>query len=234
MYKFLAIEGIDGSGKSTQVEALKKYFTKNNISYEYIHFPQTSAPYFGELIARFLRGDFGKINDVDPYIVALLYAGDRDYMKNKIREWLKTKLVLVDRYVLSNMAFQCAKIASFEEKSKLREWIRSLEYEYFQIPEPDLSIFLDVPFDFATKNLLNSRVGPDRDYLNGKKDIHEENFDFQKAVKNEYLYLLENENNFISVKCTDSNGLILNPDEIQNKIIEVCKKFKIISNESTK
>ena len=89
--KFLVIEGLDGSGKSTQVSMLKNYLKSNNVDFEYLHFPVTDSPVFGELVARFLRGDSGPVDQVDPYLVALLFAGDRFNYAEKIREWRKMK-----------------------------------------------------------------------------------------------------------------------------------------------
>jgi dTMP kinase len=147
---FLVIEGIDGSGKSTQVKQLIKTLEDRHKPYKYLHFPRTDAPVFGDLIARFLRGDLGSIETVDPYLVSLLYAGDRKDAAPLIRLWREEgNFVLLDRYVYSNIAFQCAKIEDTIKRQALRSWILNLEYEYFRIPKPDLSLFLDVPFAFA-------------------------------------------------------------------------------------
>ncbi len=220
--KFVVIEGLDGSGKSTQIKLIKSYFKKNNIPYKYLHFPRTDSPIFGEMVAKFLRGDLGKINEVDPYLVALLYAGDRENAKTTINEWLKNNLVLVDRYVYSNMAFQCAKIDDIKEKNKLRDWIRKMEFDYFKIPQPDLNLYLDVPFEFTKNKLSNNRQGDDREYLNGKTDIHEESIDFQEKVRQEYLYLAKNEPNYKIINCKKNEFEILEPQEILNKIIDKC------------
>jgi dTMP kinase len=107
--KLLVIEGVDGAGKSTQIKMLQNFFTNMGFSNEYLHFPRTDAPYFGELIARFLRGEFGSLNEVDPYLVAMLYAGDRKDASEMISRWLdEGKIVLLDRYTYSNIAYQCA------------------------------------------------------------------------------------------------------------------------------
>lgn len=157
---FIVLEGVDGSGKSTQIEKLRGMFAERGVESEYVHFPRFDAPFFGELIARFLRGELGGINEVDPYIVALLYAGDRRDAAAMIRRWLDTgKVVIADRYVYSNIGYQCAKVADETKRAALRHWIFELEYEYFKIPQPDLSIFLDVPFAFTERKLARGARG---------------------------------------------------------------------------
>ena len=74
---FIVLEGVDGSGKSTQIAKLRQMLDKAGVANEYIHFPRFDAPFFGELIARFLRGELGSVEQVDPYIVAMLYAAFR-------------------------------------------------------------------------------------------------------------------------------------------------------------
>ena len=68
--KFFVIEGVDGAGKSTQIKLLTDFFQRKGLRCKYLHFPRTEEPYFGELIARFLRGEFGSLSEVDPYLVS--------------------------------------------------------------------------------------------------------------------------------------------------------------------
>jgi dTMP kinase len=219
--KFLVVEGIDGSGKSTQINLLKKHLEEKGIAYRYIHFPRTETGIYGDLIARFLRGDFGNLNVVDPYLVALIYAGDRKDAADQIREWISQGyLVLLDRYVYSNIAFQCAKMVKTEDQEKLRNWILQLEYSYHHIPQPDLNILLDVPFSFTRKKLTANRSGNERDYLQGMRDIHEEDLEFQQRVRNMYIRQAETCTDLKLINCVDDHGEMVNPDAIFTEILK--------------
>jgi dTMP kinase len=219
--KFFVIEGLDASGKSTQLELLQKYLTKNNVRFKYLHFPRTNSPIYGDLIARFLRGEFGDLNLVNPYLVALLYAGDRKDASELIQNWLHQEyLVIADRYVHSNIAFQCAKLADSKQREELKNWINYLEYNYNKIPKPGMSLFLDVPFDFTVKKLRQNRKGYDRKYLRGKKDIHENDLAFQQKVRECYLWQIKDDPAFEIVNCRDNNDKMLSPDNIFQNILD--------------
>lgn len=217
---FFVTEGLDGSGKSTQIKLLTSYFEEHKIAFKYLHFPRTDSPVFGDLISKFLRGELGDINNVHPYLVALIYAGDRKDASETVKKWLEEGyVVMIDRYVHSNIAFQCAKITDIKEKQKLRDWINYLEYDYFKIPKPDLSLFLDVPFSFTTQKLSRGRSGADRKYLGGAKDIHEEDLTFQQKVREVYLWQVEEEWDFQMIDCSSQKGEMLSPEEIFKKIL---------------
>ena len=227
--KLFVIEGLDGAGKSTQIKLLREFFIKQGYNCEYLHFPRTDAPYFGELIARFLRGEFGSISDVDPYLVAMLYAGDRKDASGMISNWLKKEnYVILDRYTYSNIAYQCAKINDWEKQDELMDWILALEFEHFKIPRPDLNIFLDVPFSFTENKLTTMRSGHDRNYLNGVHDIHESSLCFQKKVREMYLNIAQKDKHLVIVNCGNKDGGMLFPEEIFEKIIDQIRIAKQI------
>ena len=226
--KLIVIEGVDGAGKSTQIKLLKEHFISKGFDCAYLHFPRTEAPYFGELIARFLRGEFGSLVEVDPYLVAMLYAGDRKDAAATISNWLKAgKIVLLDRYTYSNIAYQCAKLHTIEEQNRLSDWIFSLEFEHFAIPLPDLNIFLDVPSNFSEDKLKELRTGSERDYLNGARDIHEENLDFQRKVRDTYLRVAQNDERLAVVSCNNEKGEMAPPEIIFEKILKTIESKKL-------
>lgn len=227
--KLIVIEGLDGAGKSTQIGMLNDWFASRDIECRYIHFPRTDAPWFGELIARFLRGDFGNLSQVDPYLVAMLYAGDRKEAAPVIRSWLEKKFyVILDRYTYSNIAYQCAKLSSPEEEEKLRNWILRLEFDHFAIPRPDINIFLDVPFRFTEEKLKNQRTGKDRSYLNGQSDIHESSLEFQKKVHDVYIRVAATDIGLQVINCKSDDNEMLAPADIFNILINKLKEKDIL------
>jgi dTMP kinase len=225
----IVIEGLDGAGKSTQIEYLQEFFKTKNIPCKYLHFPRTDNPYFGELIARFLRGEYGKLTEVDPYLVAMLYAGDRKDAADEIFEWIDNgSFVLLDRYVYSNIAYQGAKINDPDERIKLKRWILELEYDHFKIPVPALNLFLDVPISFTESQLKNDRSGSDRDYLNGNQDIHESSLNFQKKVREVYIEAALTDTTLEVVNCIDKKGVMRSAEAIFGMILQILIMKKIV------
>ena len=215
---FIVLEGLDGAGKSTQIRMLRQLFADRGVESEYVHFPRFDSPVYGQLIARFLRGEFGGVQEVDPYLVALIFAGDRADAAPQIRRWLaEGKAVVLDRYVYSNVGFQCAKLPAGEERDRLADWIVNLEFGHNALP-PDLSLFLDVPFAFTERKLSEAREGDDRDYLQGGQDIHEASLQLQQDVRSVYLASAAKDPSLRVVDCSDASGAMESPEGIFAKI----------------
>ena len=218
-FMLTVLEGLDGAGKSTQVKKLRAYLESLNGNLEYIHFPRYDAPVYGDLVSRFLRGDFGSNETVHPQWVALLFAEDRHGAAPQMKQVLEQGgNILLDRYVYSNIAYQCAKLNDADEAAALRDWIFETEYGNFELPKPDLNIFLDVPISFVESKLKSQRGGADRDYLEGAQDIHEADIEFQKRVRDIYRQQCEIDPKFIRIDCSDDYGQMLPPDEIFAKV----------------
>ena len=216
---FIVLEGLDGAGKSTQIRMLRQLFADRGVESEYVHFPRFDSPVYGQLIARFLRGEFGGVQEVDPYLVALIFAGDRADAAPQIRQWLaEGKAVVLDRYVYSNVGFQCAKLPAGEERDRLADWIVNLEFGHNALPRPDLSLFLDVPFAFTERKLSEVCEGDDRDYLQGGQDIHEASLQLQQDVRSVYLASAAKDPSLRVVDCSDASGAMESPEGIFAKI----------------
>ncbi len=186
--KFIVIEGLDGCGKSTQIDLLTTALKNKGINTLTIHFPRRSdkeSPLWGDMIKKFLDGYYGSIDTVHPELVALLFAGDRFNAANEINKNLAMgNWILCDRYVLSNIAYQGAKLP-YENWSLFANWILKAEYEYFKIPKPDLQIILTMPFHFIENNLKIRKQ-------NLEEDIHEQSLSFMKNVEKMYDWIKEN------------------------------------------
>ncbi|MCL2727575.1 MAG: dTMP kinase [Bacteroidales bacterium] len=212
---FIVLEGLDGAGKSTQMKYLQDFFQSRQQKSQCIHFPRFDAPLFGPLIAQFLRGDLGGIEQVSPSLVALLFAGDRHDAAPQIKEWLmQGYAVIADRYVYSNIAYQCAKLADQGKQKELRDWILQMEYGYFNLPRPDLNLFLDVPLTFVAQKLHAPRDGDDRAYLDGRSDIHESSIILQEKVRQVYVEQTCLDADFELVLCKGSDGSMLPAPDI--------------------
>ena len=217
---FIVLEGLDGAGKSTQIGRLRELLAAQGVASEYLHFPRFDAPVYGELIARFLRGELGSVDKVDPYVVALLYAGDRADAAPRIRQWLdEGKAVLLDRYVYSNVGYQCAKLPAGADRDRLARWILDLEFGYNRLPRPDVSLFLDVPFAFTERKLAQTREGDDRSYLNGGRDIYESSLALQRRVRETYLAAAREDERLEVVDCSDASGAMDTPEAIFARIV---------------
>lgn len=228
---FLVLEGGDGSGKSSQLELLEEFFKKGGQHVHTIHFPRLNVKPYGEIIAEYLRGELGKLDTVHPKLAALLYALDRQQAAAGLREIIDGGItILADRYLLSNIAYQCARTPNAEERRKLEDWIEIFEYGVNDIPRPDLTLYLDVPMDFAAANLAQARVGADRDYLKGGRDIHEENLSFQERVRDEFLRLAKARSGELGVvDCRGPGGGIADRQTIHSRIIDSLRYFGVIA-----
>ncbi len=229
---FIVLEGLDGAGKSSQLDLLSKQMAKGGKKVRTLHFPRLDVKPYGDMIASFLRGEYGTLDLVHPRLAALLYALDRKEAAADLRQTLSEGgPLLVDRYVLSNLAYQGAKIADAEEKAKLGDWIETLEYIHHDIPRPDLTLFLDAPLAFTLDKLSGARKGADRDYLKGKQDIHEASQALQKLVRQEFLALAKKRPSEIAVvDCSDSDqeSGMATPSTINSRITDALRYHALI------
>lgn len=215
---FIVFEGTDGAGKSTQVKLLRVFLKNNNIRHQYIHFPQYKKKPYGDLISRYLRGEFGKADEVNPYLASLLYAGDRKASSVILRGWIDDGFtVIADRYIMSNIAYQRAKIKNESAKEEFVSWLEDYEYKYNKILKPHLTIFLDAPDDFIVAGLSKDRGS--RAYLQNYSDIHENDMDYQLRVIMEYRMLCKSMKSVLCIKCYDKKGIMLPPKEIHRIIL---------------
>ena len=218
MSKLVVIEGLDGSGKSTQTELLEDFFKREGINYKKIKLPDYDSP-SSTLVNMYLAGEFGKsANDVNPYAAGAFYAVDRfaSYKLKWKSDYENGTLILADRYATSNSIYQMEKLDKSEWDDYL-EWSADFEYNKIGIPKPDCVIYLDMPIEISQK-LMTSRYEGDED----KKDVHEANVKFLKNCRTSALYAAEKQG-WKVIECSDGEKP-LSIDVIHKMIIDVIKK----------
>lgn len=167
----IVIEGLDGSGKGTQISLLFEKLKSMGKDVIHISFPDYDSP-SSSLVKMYLAGEFGTDADsVNGYAASTFYAADRyaGFAKSWGEDYRSGKMILADRYTTSNMVYQMTK-APKNEWAEMAEWIEDLEYVKLGLPRPDKVIYLDMPPEVSQK-LLMKRYGGDAN----KKDIHESN-----------------------------------------------------------
>jgi dTMP kinase len=179
----IALEGVDGSGKRTQTQLLEQRARAAGLNVASLSFPRYGITRFSRLIADYLNGRLGKLNEVPVSLAALLYAGDRMETRNEILSLQQSQdLLIFDRYVASNLAYQGAKVPETERRA-LINWIAEIEYGTFEMPKPDLNVLLDVPIDTASKMVL---AKGSRTYTKQTADLHEADHAYLRASRQVY------------------------------------------------
>ena len=218
MGKLIVIEGAcDGIGKTTQFNLLKKRLLEDGEKVVYHHFP-TYNTYQGKAVEKYLKGDYGKPNDLSPYFINSLYANDRaiTWHENLKEKFDNGSIILLDRYTTSSLIYQAALIDNLEERKKFIDYITEFEYQKLGIKEPDKVIFLTAPFDLVT-NLRNCRTQND----GIESDIHESNIEFMKKVYENALFVASYLN-WDKVEC-NSNGKMKSIEEIHKEVYKLVK-----------
>lgn len=187
MGKLIVIEGLDGCGKSTQLELLPQNLLKNGIESRSVSFPDYDSN-SSALVKMYLGGEFGKKpGDVNAYAASLFYAVDRfaSYKTNWGEYYNQNGVIVSGRYTTSNAVHQTSKMDESEWKDFL-DWLYDLEYNKVAIPKPDKVIFLDMPIEVSQK-LLSGRYNGDE----GKKDIHESDTEYLNKCRKAAMFTAE-------------------------------------------
>ena len=222
--KLIAIEGVDGSGKSTQARRLFAYFKKRGLTAKIVDFPRYETSFYGQMAGRFLQGSFGSPLEVNPYFASLPYALDRLGAKDQIEDWLRGGcLVIANRYAPSNLAYQGARLEGKKEQEEFWDWAEQMEYQVNKIPREDIVIFLHLPARISQK------LAYQRSKKTGKSDVYEKNLAYLEAVEKAYLKLAKRFPHWLTIECLSAaRDKILSPAGIEKKIIQGLEERGII------
>lgn len=231
--KIIVIEGTDGSGKETQSKLLEEYFNKNKYKVKRYSFPVydsapgkiVGGPYLGksEICDSYFKETSAL---VDPIVSSLYYAADRRYnfLMEIEKEIYKNDVIILDRYTTSSMGHQAGKAKSKAKRDKILKFLETLEYDLCELPRPDVTIFLHMPYEAALELRKGRKSG----------DGNENNPEHLKKAEKNYVELCKKYNwnyiNCVNGKYKDISD-IKSIEDISKEIIEVSKK--VISTKST-
>ena len=203
--QLIAIEGLDGTGKGTQLERLAAGLRRSGHEVATAAFPAYDAGIVGRKVGEYLDGRLGRVADDRPWLPALLFATDRYEQRERLLAALATAdFLLVDRYVASNIAFQGVRLEG-AELADFAAWLEELEFGVFALPRPDLQLYLRMPPETARRLVLKKSK---RSYTDRGLDLYEEDLARQTRSGEIYEWLAETGfgGPWRTVDCADSAG----------------------------
>lgn len=227
--KFIAIEGIDGSGKRTQIDLLSRALEARGVPHVRYSFPRYEST-FGRLVARYLNGEFGQLEAVDAHLSALLFAGDRFECRAELETALaEGKTVLADRYIGSNLAHQTARVGA-QRREEFLSWLKRVEYGIYGLPVEDLVLYLRLPAVEAHR-LVGLKVA--RAYTDLQRDLQEA--DLKHLEQAALVYdRLATEPNWVTVECFDAGAGALRPPEEIHQAMMAAVEARLVGLAQTK
>lgn len=212
--RLIVIEGLDGSGKSTQLERLRRRLSGE---VRFVKFPDYDSD-SSALVKMYLAGAFGSSpNDVNAYAASAFYAVDRFASFRSVwgEDYARGVTILCDRYATSNAVHQASKLEGAERDAYL-DWLYDFEFNKMGIPKPDTVLFLDMPTD-VSQRLMSARYQGDE----GKKDIHERDIAYLEHCRSAALYAAERLGWYV-VSCAP-DGVVRSREDISDEIYSVVR-----------
>jgi dTMP kinase len=214
--KFIVIDGLDGSGKTTQFELTKKKLrdSHNLLTLSFPNYDSNSSA----AVKMYLGGEISSDADsVNAYAAASFYAVDRyiSFKQNWEQDFKNADIILSCRYTTSNVIHQACKLPD-DKRDEFIDWLYDYEFNRLGLPKPDKVIFLNMPVEISQK-LLSKRYKNDH----AKKDIHEENVEYLQRCEDCALSAAK-KLDWIVIDCFDNkNGeaKFLTEYEINEKIM---------------
>lgn len=185
--KILSLEGLDGSGKTTQAAALCRVLTGRGLPYRRIKFPDYDDP-SSTLVKMYLAGELGGHADaVNAYAASSFYAVDRfaSFVRYWRSDYQNGMHMVTDRYTTSNFIYQMPKLPRAEWEPYIH-WLQDYEYEKLGLPKPDQVLFFDMPIEVSQKLLTKRYEGHEE-----KKDLHEKDREYLEKCRECALYTAE-------------------------------------------
>lgn len=216
--KIIAFEGIDGSGKTVQINGIKKFLEEAGYKVGLLSFPVYDS-FFGKKLGFFLSGnDKVTANSIDPKSMSLWYALDR-YKAFEDFDLEKYDFVLLNRHTLSNAVYQSVRYKDNPEE--LISWVFDLEHSELRLPIPDIYFLFDINPTLSRENVI---CKGHRNYVGDKLDVYEKSESLLELARRRYLEIANQITNSVIINCINENHKMKPFDEIQEEIIRMLKK----------
>ncbi|MCC8069905.1 MAG: deoxynucleoside kinase [Ruminococcus sp.] len=219
MGKLIVIDGLDGCGKSTQLEVLCNHLKSLNVHHRMVSFPEYDKP-TSIFVRKYLKGEFSPTADgVNCYTASSFYAMDR-YASYKLgweKDYKDDTLIVCGRYISSNLIHQMTKLPQSQWDS-FAQWLYDYECNKLELPNADLTIFLDMPIEISQR-LIEYRYSGNQ----GKKDIHESDVEYLKSCRKSALYSAE-KFGWKVIPCNDGKNL-RSIEDISKDIFSIIEKI---------
>lgn len=218
--KLIVIEGLDGIGKTTQLEKLREHLEANGTKIATHHFP-TYDSYQGKGVEKYLAGDYGNVDELSPYFINSLYAHDRaiTWLTQLKPLYEKDHTILLDRYTTSSLVYQSMNISNPIEKRKFLDYVADFEYNKLGIHRPDAVILLEAPFELISQLRRNRKENEGI-----SNDIHERDLKLLQKVHRNTIFVARYFN-WIRINCaTADSTAIRSIDDIHAEIYRKLQK----------
>ena len=217
--KIIAIEGIDGTGKTVQLEQLKRRLEGRGLRVGVLSFPVYDS-FFGGCVGRYLtKKDGVSASDVDQRSMALWFAMDR-WAAFQTFDYSRFDVLLINRYVLSNAVYQSIRDRDVDKPDVL-DFVLTLEHEQLKLPRPDLYLILDVDLLAAQRNVSKKGF---RDYVGDEKDEYEKQDSIQIRARDKYLSFGERLPEARVIPCM-ADGKLLSIEAVAERVYEAAKEI---------
>ena len=176
--KLIIIEGLDGSGKSTQMQLLCQRAEQLGKPVRRVKFPNYDED-SSALVKAYLSGELGSLQQINAYAASVLYSVDRyaTWRRHMHSDYEQGAVFLLDRYTTANMYHQTTKLPH-EEWDSFLDWLVDLEFQKMGLPAPDLVLYLDMPTEI-TEKMMRSREAATGTHA----DIHEQDEAYLKSCR---------------------------------------------------
>ena len=218
--KLIVLDGLDGCGKTTQLDLAVGFLNEQNIKCRKVSFPNYHT-ITGQLVECYLNGEIPAGGRTGAFAASLMYALDRyvSYVTDWKDYYESGGIVLAGRYTTSNLIYQLTKVTK-HEREHFTSWLLDLEYVKLGLPKPDMVLFLDMPVEVSQKLLLERYRGDET-----KKDIHEKDVEFLRDCKNSADFAAER-CGWTVINCAEDGGA----RPIEDIYSEICNYLKVLLN----